>query len=146
VSFDFGGRVAEHVEYLSDAQFAPAVTRLAETAVQEAQRLSQVFVSLNAPADVLLNEERTSRDYGRGGWMAYHAGVAAGSVGRIEDATEMFARISNGFAPPHSLLTQEACRMARLAVEPEQFRREVVSLIERHRTALRLSARSAPPF
>ena len=58
-SFDFGGRVAEFVEYVSEAQFTAAAARLAESAAHEAQRLGHRFGSLTATANVLLNEART---------------------------------------------------------------------------------------
>lgn len=48
ISFDFGGRIAEHVEYRSDAQFTTNVTSLAQSAAHEAQRLAEIFHSLDA--------------------------------------------------------------------------------------------------
>ena len=117
ISFDFGGRVQEHVEYLSEVQFAPAAASLAEKAFLEAQRLAEMITSLKAASDILLNEERTAR-YGGGGWMAYNAGVAAALVGRRDPATEMFNRVLNGPAPADSLVHTTAKRMAALATDP----------------------------
>jgi hypothetical protein len=45
LSFDFGDRASEFVDYVSDDQFTPAAARLAEMAAQEAQRLAQTFTS-----------------------------------------------------------------------------------------------------
>jgi hypothetical protein len=143
LSFDFGGRVQEHVEYLSDAQFTPAASRLAEIAAHEAQRLTQMFTSLDATADIVLNEERTER-HGEGGWMAYNAGVIAALVGRIDSACEMFDRVLNGPAPPGSVLHATAKRMSHFAADAARFKCEVASLIERQRDALKLPALDQP--
>ena len=148
ISFDFGGRVAEFVEYLADAQFAPAAARLAEDAALEAQRLTETFSSLSATASVLLNEAqtRTRRGPGHPGWMAYHAGIAAGLVGRADDARGMFSRIMDFPVPPGSVLHPAAERMARLASKPIDLQREVGFLISRQRDALRLPPLDASPF
>jgi hypothetical protein len=148
ISFDFGGRVAEFVEYQSDAQFAPVAARLAESAADEAQRLSQTFGSLSATADILLNDARTEGPHGLGHpvWRAYNAGVVAGLVGRTGDAIEMFGRIQSSPAPPSSVVHLAADHMAKLAAEPSGMRREVSSLIARRREELRLPALDAPPF
>ena len=138
MSFDFGGRVQEHVEYLTDEQFAPAATRLAEKAAHEAQRLTQMFTSLDATADILVNEERMARGHGVGGWMAYNAGVIAALVGRKDAATEMFDRVLNGPAPPGSVLHATAKRMAHLAADAANFRSELASLVARQRGELKL--------
>lgn len=143
VSFNYAERVKEHVEYVSDAQFTEAAYLLAKQAEDEALRLSDLFDSLLATATVLLNEERKLTS---GGWMAYHAGIAAGLEGLRGDADDMFARVINGYAPPDSLLTQGAARMAGLLDDPRSFRDEVTSLIVQHRAALRLPALADSPF
>ena len=143
VSFDFpfGGRLAEHAEYESDQQFAPAAARLAESAAREAQRLLQIVTSLEAASDVLLREARTIHP----GWISYDAGVASGLVGRSTDAADMFASILATPAAPASLLHSAAERMARIASEPQALRREVASLIARQRQALKLPETTASP-
>ena len=144
VSFDFpfGGRVAEHEEYQSDLQFAPAAARLAESAAREAQRILQIVRSLEAASDVLLSEARTIHP----GWTSYHAGVASGLVGRSTDAVEMFASILATPAPPASHLHSAAERMARIASEPLALQREVASLIARQREALKLPETTASRY
>lgn len=146
VSFDFGGRVAEFVEYQSDAQFTTAAARFAQCAADEAQRLSQTFVSLEATAEILLNEERTLDGFGQGGWMAFNAGVALGIVGRMDDALEMFGRVRSSPVSPGSILHPAVDHMVRLIAEPSGLRPEVAALIARHRAALRLPALDARIF
>lgn len=148
VSFDFGGRIAEHVEYLTDAQFAPAATQLAERAAKEAQRLAETFTSLSAAADVPLKEARTEilPAHLHPGWRDYNAGVAAGLVGRTEDATEMFGQILESAVPAGSTLHLAARRMMQRAADTPGLRKEVISLIERQRDLLGLQPLDAAPF
>jgi len=140
ITFDFGGRVAEHEEYQSDLQFADAAARLAENAMREALNLLQIFTSLEAASDILLAEVRAGNKPGSGhpDWSAYNAGVAAGLVGRSADAAEMFASILDGLALPASLLHSATKRMAEIAADPPALKREVTSLIERQRNVLKL--------
>jgi hypothetical protein len=140
VSFDYGGRLLEFVEYKSDAQFASATARLAEGAAHEARRLAEAFSSIRATGKVLLNEARTGQnsELGHPGWAAYNAGVAAGLAGRARAAAEMFSSVLDSSAPAGSVLYQAAERMARLLAEPDSMRSEVTSLVTRQREALRL--------
>lgn len=141
LSFDFGGRVEEHIQYLSDAQFTDAAMLLSKQAASEALRLSSQFGSLSTTAAILLAEERKMNS---GGWMAYHAGLAAGLTGFVDDAKAMFARVANGFAPPNSLLVQSARHLAPMVHNPERLHDEANSLIAAHRTVLRLPTLAAP--
>lgn len=140
ISFDFGGRLESFEEYSSDEQFAAASARLAASAAEETKRLITSFHSLDATATILLTETRTQGSSGPGhpGWMAFNAGVAAGLVGRTDDAIEMFASVLVGPADPTSVLHRAAERMSELASNPVELRREVVSLIEHQREVLRL--------
>lgn len=148
ISFDFGGRLEGFEEYSSDEQFAAAAARLAASAAEEAQRLATMFSSLSVTAKLLLVEARTqaSRGPGHPGWMVYNAGVAAGVVGRIDDAMEMFRSVLDGPADPTSVLHRAAERMSKLASDPARLEREVVSLIEHQRETLRLPPLDASPF
>lgn len=148
VSFDFGGRIAEHVEYLTDDQFARAAVQLAERAAVEAQRLTEIFEGLSKAAQVLLEEAQTKSEqpHLHPGWSDYNAGVSAALVGRRDEAREIFTRILDSPAPPGSVLHLAAERMAQLLNEPTEFREEVISLIKRQREALRLPPLTTPPF
>lgn len=146
ISFDFGGRVQEHVEYQSDAQFTSAASSLADKAAREAQRLTQMFTSMEATANILVDAERTSRRYGAGGWIAYNAGVAAALVGSSDSASEMFHRVISGQSAHDSVLRTTTKRMAHLAADPIRFKGKVASLVARQREALKLSFLDQLPF
>nr|WP_294167872.1 DUF4304 domain-containing protein [uncultured Sphingomonas sp.] len=148
LSFDFGGRIAEHVEYVSDSQFTPAAAHLAESAAVEAQRLTETFDSLSKAAEVLLEEAQTKNRHPHlhPGWSNYNAGMAAALVERPDEARRMFTHILASPAPPGSVLHRAAERMAQLLSRPIELREEVVSLIKRQREALRLPPLTRPAF
>lgn len=148
LSFDFGGRIAGHVEYLTDTQFTPAAARLAERAASEAQRLTELFEDLNQATKVLLEDAQT-KDRQRHlhyGWSDYHAGVAAALVTRSDEARKMFNCILDSPVPPGSLLHPATERMAQLLNDPTQLRDEVIALITRQREGLRLPPLNTLPF
>lgn len=140
ISFDFGGRLEGFEEYASDEQFAIAVARLTASAAEEARRLEAMFGSLADTAEILLGQARieTRQAPAHPGWMAYNAGVAAGLVGRTQDAAEMFGRVLNGSAGEASVLHLKAERMSNLTSDLAKLRQEVASLITHQREALRL--------
>ena len=138
LSFDFGGRLQEHVEYQSDAQFAAAAVELAHRAAAEARRLTEMFPSLEATADILVAQQEAAGEQGGGGWMTYNAGVAAGLVARAGAASEMFERVLGGSAPADSDLKLTAARMAKLVPDAARFKTDVATIIARHREVLKL--------
>jgi hypothetical protein len=146
VSFDFGGRVAEFEPYQSDDQFERAASRLAERAAEESRKIIDAFPSVIAAAELLLIEERNRSVRPYAHWSAYHAGIAAGIVGRIDDAKDMFKSILNTVEPSGSVLHLAARKMSPYAGDAAGFRREVNTLISKQRQALKLPDLSVLPF
>ena len=148
LSFNFGGRVEEHVDYVSDVQFAPVVAQLSQRAAAETQRLGETFCSVPDAAEVLLATARKSGFQGalHPDWLCYDAGVAAGLVGKADVASKMFARVLDTSASQGTVLHAAAERMADLVVKPRQFKEEVVSLIAFQRDALKLPPLASNPF
>lgn len=142
LSFDFGGRIIEHIEYVTDDQFTRAAAGLVETAAIEAHRIAELFDNLSQTADVLLGAVQT--DGGQlhlhRGWSDYNAGVAAALDGRPNEAMKMFTSILDSPAPPGSLVHRAAERMLHLLSDPTGLREEVMARIKRQREALRLPA------
>ena len=142
LSFDFGNRAAEFVEYLSDAQFGVAV---ADWLSRPRRKRSALHRALNATAEVLLDAVRKTHKHGQGSWMAYNAAVAAALVERKSDAAAMFSRILHN--PARDVLHQRAERMSRLAEKPSALRAELTAQIARQRTALlQLPSLDRPPI
>lgn len=146
LSFDFGGRVHEHVEYMSEAQFTPVALTLVEKAAEEARRLSEACSSLHTLANILLAEQKAAPEHEGGGWMTYNAGVAAALADRGDAATEMFERVLRGSAPPGSALKVAAQRMGQLVPNPAHFKSEVARLIACQRQELKLPSSDQVPF
>lgn len=146
LSFDFGGRIAEHVQYVTDAQFTPAAAQLAQSAAMEAQRLTETFQSLNQTAQILLEDARADRGqpHLHPGWSDYNAGVAAALVGRLDEARGLFSRILDSPLTPSSVLHSTAKRMEQLLSDPTGLREEVIFLIKEQRGALRLPPLATP--
>jgi hypothetical protein len=140
LSFDFGGRIAEHVEYLTDEQFTSAVVRLAENAANEAQRLTAIFGDLSTASKVLLEEAQAKRaqPHLHAGWSDYHAGVAAALIGQSDEAKQILTRIVASPAPPGSILRPAAERMVKLLSDPTKLLEKVTFLIAKQREELRL--------
>lgn len=144
LSFDFGGRIAEHAEYVADDQFSLAVARLAKCAAIESRRLADLFDSLASAAEVLL--EAGKQPHLHPGWSDYHAGVAAALTGRHDEARKTFRVILDRSAPPGSLLHSSAERMEQLLSDQTGFREQVPSRTKEQREALRLSSLTTAPF
>ena len=148
ISFDFGGRIAGHVQYVTDSQFTAAAYQLAENAANEAERLAQRFGTLSEAAEILLEDAQSENGQPSmyPGWRVYHAGVAAALVGRTEEARKMFIGIVQSTASPGSVLHRAAERMVQLLNDPRTLREEAETSVEQQRAALRLAPLTAPPF
>jgi len=143
LSFDYGGRVANFVEYVSDDQFSEAATRLAALAASAAGELKRVFVSLPAAAAVLLEEVHANDG---GGWQAYHAAIAAGLIGRHAEAKAMFARAHEAALASNPAKTLMIRQLVQVVDDQDGFEKLVRSLIEKHRAALKWSPISGSPI
>jgi hypothetical protein len=140
LTFDWGGRTGDFVEFVSDEQFTPIVRQLAKIAGAKAIELSERFPNVEAVADLLITDQRCLSDERRDGWQAYNAGMAAGISGRKEDALFMFQSIKNPRMKP------AVKRMARLTDDQPAFRREAEHLIAAQRRALKLAELSDLAF
>jgi hypothetical protein len=144
LSFDFGGRIAEHVEYVTEDQFTLAIEQLSQRAALESRRLADLFDSLTNAAEVLLEAGKQRNLHP--GWSDYNAGVAAALIGQHDEARRMFKTILDSPAPPGSLLHLAAERMELLLSDQTSFRGQVLSLIKQQREALRLPSLTTDPF
>ncbi|MCF6113361.1 hypothetical protein [Mesorhizobium muleiense] len=135
LSFDYFKRSEPFIEYSSDAQFEPEVTRLAQSAAQEANRLDQTFTSIEATATVLAIEERGLPEQAQGSWSAYDAGMAMALSGRTDDAAALFNSVRDERVRP------AVARVEKLLSDPVEFRREADNLVAVHRKGLCLAPR-----
>ena len=140
LSFDYGGRVAEYEEFLSEEQFAVVTSRLAKCAWDEAQKLRQSFSSLEAAADILVLHANSinARMIGHPGWSVLNAGIACGLVGRLDDALTFFNQIVTDRNIEGSVLHSASKAMADAAVDLPKFKLAVALLIAANRDRLKL--------
>lgn len=133
LSFDYFECWETFVEYASDAQFRPVAAHLAQSAAQEANRLRQIFTSIEAAAAVLAAKERELPPRGQGSWPAYDAGMAMGLSGQTGEATALFKSVRDDRVRP------AVARMEKVLPDPVAFRKEADNLIAAHRSVLRLA-------
>jgi hypothetical protein len=144
LTLDFGGRVVEHQQYESDEQFKIAAFDLAKQGAISAEDLSGTFPSPEAAADLLVHDVRTGKNYRNGHpiWAAYNAGIAAGFVGRMTEATEMFALVKAYPATEGSIPHLSVAKLENMLSDSSVFKNKVASLIDQRRAALKLPKRS----
>lgn len=135
LSFDYFDYSETFIEYASDAQFEPEVTRLAQAAAHEANRLQQIFTNMKAAAAVLVAEERALPDTAQGSWSAYNAGMTMALSGETDDAADMFKSVRDERVRP------AVARVENFLSDPVKLRRTVEGLMSKHRSALGLMPR-----
>lgn len=141
LSFDYGGRVGRFISFENESQFSEEAESLAQAAVAESSRLSELLVSIEAIADRLLVDERRANDGGRGGhWGAFHAGVAAGLADKMDAARAMFDAILATPRPAGSVLHPMAQMMLGVVGDHDAFRQHVLQAVNQRREKLKLPA------
>lgn len=138
--FDYGDRVGSFISFQNEAQFREDVAKLGEMAASEARRLGNLFNTLEAIADCLVETEQQAQAKKRGGhWGAFHAGVAAGLTGRTEIAMSMFDAVQLRPEPEGSILHSLARTASHLLGDDRAFRLYLLSFINDRRAELKLS-------
>ncbi|MGV3635315.1 MAG: hypothetical protein ACO1NY_13275 [Pseudorhodoplanes sp.] len=135
ISFDAGYRVAAFIPFENIEQFKPLINDMAETAASEVRELRKRFRSLSDVHRWLV--ANATRD----GWPIYHAAVAAGLVGDVTGARQLFNRIGHWKTDSYDWQLQlkaDSTELARLLPAPELFRRAVLQLIQHRRSAIGL--------
>lgn len=143
ISFDFGGRVSGFVAYDSDDGFEDEMSSMAKSALAEVQRLQGLFIDLGSTFQVLVAEADRSKDVG---WMAFHAGVAAGCIGLKGEAKRLFEQVVGGPASTGSLLRNSAMQMLGMLGDDTPLAAAVLARITRHREVLGLVPQNAGSF
>jgi hypothetical protein len=124
---------AGFIDFQSAEQFTPLIAEMAALAAREVIALREKFKSFDLIYEHLLG--RAVRD----GIPVYHAAVAAGLVGDITSARQLFRRLeewcTDGYG--HQLqLKANSAELAQLIEEPARFRAAVLANIENRRRCL----------
>lgn len=122
LSFNWGYRVADFIPFESAEQFAPLIVGMAVQAGREVLALREKFRTL---AGI---HRHLAGNIGRDSWPVYHAAVAAGLVGDIAGARQLFRRMeawpTNGYDWQQTLKSDTAV-LAALLDTPVRFRAAV---------------------
>lgn len=126
-AFNAGYRIADFVPFYNSEQFSSAAAGLAAQAAQEVQRLRVQFGSLHDIYRYLL--DHTSEE----NWKIFHAAIAAGLVGDIDNARRLFRIFADmpirGTQWEIELWARNAA-LAALLDKPDQFRASVLATIQ----------------
>jgi hypothetical protein len=138
-SFDYGHRVAAHVQYLNREQFRPEALRLAASARDEVIKLRNRFSSVRDAAHCLLQKADSTPSL----WDRFHAGAALGYVEDIQQARRCFEEIIKRKATDEWETTlQETARCLSNALgDPPAFKRRLRQTILRTRMLHKLPER-----
>lgn len=135
LSFDAGHRVEGFHEFTSDMHFAAAAAFLAERAGQEVLALRDRFASpLHVQAWMAANA-------GQSIWNQYHAAVAAGVSGAVEQSRHLFGQvIADPDDAPWAIGLKRRCEALLCCLQNcADFDAEIVSTITRTRRLLGLA-------
>ncbi len=136
LSFHYGSRIADFVEFESIEQFAPEADRLACRAADEVQRLRRDCSSIKAIARLLMLDANN----GKSGWPLHHAAVAAGLIGDLTAADQLFDRVRTSFTGDgwQAEARAHAAHLQQVVARQEAFKSEIMDLIEQKRAVLKL--------
>jgi tetratricopeptide (TPR) repeat protein len=141
--FDVGYRVEQFVEYESEAQFLREARQLALSLRERILQFRQEFPSIAAAAQFLITRAQRSRNP----WHLFHAGVAAGYIGRIGEARACFAKIMEN-TPEYDwqkALHAKAHDLAELLNDPLAFKTRIEEAVGNTRKLLKLPERPKRP-
>ncbi len=132
---DFADRIGDFVPFETAEQFKPRIDQMATLAAQRILELRKQFKSLREVHRWLM------QDATRDGWPIYNAAIAAGLVGDLAGARQLFERMERWptFSNEHQLrLKEDSAELAALLPMPYRFRSAILDLIEAKRAQLGL--------
>jgi hypothetical protein len=123
------------IKFENAEQFEPLIAAMAARAAQEVRLRRRRYTSLEAIYPDLL--ARAARN----GMPVYHAGIAAGLLGELATARQLFHRLQDwetyGYGWSEDIKVNGA-KMAKLIDDPAEFRSAVLAIIADVRSRLRL--------
>jgi hypothetical protein len=133
--FNYGYRVADFIPFEGAEQFTPLIQDMAAQAAREVLALRERFRTFADIHGHLVNNARYDD------WPVYHAAVAAGLIGDVSTARQMFRRMeawpTNGYDWEQTLKSAAAA-LAALLGEPAGFRAAVSEKIAQCRALNKL--------
>jgi len=129
-----------HAEFENEDQFKKSASEIAQAAHVNASLIDERFESFDAVADFVIERAQTSPDRMGPSWWGYEAGIAAGLIGRSEEA----GRFLHGLTDDR--VASRAARLLPLIGRLDAFRSAVNEIVEEGRVRLKLAGLQQPAF
>ncbi len=129
-----------HAEFETEEQFAEAARKIAQAARDNARLIDDRFPSFHTVAEFVIERAESSPDRMGPSWWGYEAGIAAGLLGRTDEATRFFHGITD------DRVRERAAPLLALLKNPGAFREAVSATVAQERARLKLAALEQPAF
>jgi hypothetical protein len=137
-SFDYGGRIGGFVRFDNEHQFEEEANCLALSAAESVGELRQDFASIEQIASRLMALVAK----GEGGllWSQYHAAIAAGLIGDLAGARQLFRQLASASVEATWVeqLQTVATGLSELLSDPDQFRSSIQQIVNTRRAKAKL--------
>lgn len=129
-----------YAEFETEEQFAEAARKIAQAARDNARLIDDRFPSFDTVAEFVVERAESSPDRMGPSWWGYEAGIAAGLLGRTDEATRFLQGITD------DRVTERSAHLLPLINHPGAFRRAVNATVAKERARLKLAALEQPAF
>ncbi len=129
-----------HAEFETDDQFRGAASKIAEEARAKAFAIDERFSSFEAITDFVVRRAHDDPERMGQSWWGYEAGIAAGLLGRTDEANRFFVGLTD------DRVIERAAHLRPLIGQPEAFRSKVNDVVAQERARLKLTALDKPMF
>lgn len=129
-----------HAEFETEKQFAEAARKIAQAAHDNARLIDDRFSSFHTVAEFVIERAESSPDRMGPSWWGYEAGIAAGLLGRTDEASRFLHGLTD------DRVTGRAAHLLPLINNLSAFREAVNTTVAEERARLKLAALEQPAF
>lgn len=129
-----------YAEFETEEQFVEAARKIVHAARDNARLIDDRFPSFHTVAEFVIERAESSPDRMGPSWWGYEAGIAAGLLGRTDEATRFLHGITD------DRVTERAAHLLPLINNPGAFRETVNATVAQERARLKLAALEQPAF
>ncbi|HEY2860689.1 MAG TPA: hypothetical protein VGJ21_19890 [Terracidiphilus sp.] len=133
-------RSGRSADFETEDQFRSAVSKIAESARENALVIEERFSSFSAIADFVVERAQSSPDRMGTSWWGYEAGIASGLLGKLEEARRFLQGVSD------ERVADRAVSLLSLLVDPKAFKSKVNEIVVQQRATLKLKPLDGPAF
>lgn len=129
-----------HAKFETEDQFKVAARKIAQAAHVNASLIDERFASFEAVANFVIERAQSSPERMGSSWWGYEAGIAAGLIGRSDEAGRFFHGLTD------DRVASRAAILLPLIGRPNAFRSAVNQIVAEERVRLKLAALEPPAF